>query len=143
MKKYLIISLIFLIAGLGDGGFYREFSKYYGMENHFSILGISHGHFLVLGVIMVLIIGLVNAYIQPRGKSSCVGLTLYVIGVAGAGIMMFIRGIMEMMILTGDVILSPELDLTISIISGICHIILTIGIILLFIAWIKNCKKEK
>ena len=57
MKKYLNISLIYAIAAMVGGVFYREFTKWNGFTG-MTALGKVHTHLFLLGMLMFLIIAL-------------------------------------------------------------------------------------
>ncbi|MBB6625672.1 DUF2871 domain-containing protein [Clostridium gasigenes] len=55
MKKYLNLSMFYLVLGLVLGVFYREFTKINGFEGQ-TVLGAVHSHVLVLGFLFFLIV---------------------------------------------------------------------------------------
>ena len=57
MKKALRCSLIYAIAGMAAGVFYREFTKIMGFTGD-TVLSSVHPHLLVLGMVMFLIVAL-------------------------------------------------------------------------------------
>ena len=59
MKKYLNISLIYAIAAMVGGVFYREFTKWNGFTG-MTALGKVHTHLFLLGMLMFLIIALLD-----------------------------------------------------------------------------------
>lgn len=141
MKKYIKLAAAFAAAGIVGGVFYREFSKFHGVDNDFSILGLVHPHFLVLGVIMILMIGLVDGKMNPAGKLPGIGLTCYSVGTAGAGVMLFIRGIFDVLSRADAAYsIGKGLSAAISGISGLFHIALGVGLTMIFVAWLK-CKE--
>ena len=71
MKKYIKFAIVFLVLGIVFGVFYREFSKAYGVVNTYTTLGLVHTHFLVLGMVLTLIIGLVSEKIDNYNKKMC------------------------------------------------------------------------
>lgn len=60
MKKYLNLSLIYAIAALICGVFYREFTKWNGFTA-VTTLGKAHGHIFVMGMLVFLIVALFSA----------------------------------------------------------------------------------
>ena len=131
MKKVLNISFFYFILAMIMGVFYREFTKFTGFVGNTSLAYI-HGHLMVLGTILYLIIALFakqtnllkekyfNTFIVLN-NSSLLLLT----------IMFLIRGIFQVR----DISLTLVLDKAISGIAGISHICLalSIGILLYMI----------
>lgn len=143
MKKYIKYALVFLALGIACGVFYREFSKPYGLANQYTVLGLAHTHFLVLGVAFVLLIGLVTDKLNKHGdKLFRIGFCTYSVGVLGAGIMILVRGILDVLVKSPNVVysLSSGANGALSGVAGIFHAVLGIGIVLVFVAWLK---KEK
>ena len=61
MKKFINISLIYAIAAMAGGVFYREFTKF----NNFTgvtALGKVHAHLFLLGMLVFLIVALFAAH---------------------------------------------------------------------------------
>ena len=131
MKKVLNISLFYFILAMIMGVFYREFTKFTGFVGNTSLAYI-HGHLMVLGTILYLVIALFakqtnllkekffNTFIVLN-NSSLLLLT----------IMFLIRGIFQVR----DISLTLIADKAISGIAGISHICLalSIGILLYMI----------
>ena len=143
MKKYLIWSLIFAIAGLLAGVYYREFSKIMGLEGQYTALNGVHVHFLALGVIGMLVFGLVTTRLNATGVLSKLSFLFFVIGTAGTGVMLITRGTMQMTELAGGGFLTSSLNGMVSGIAGVFHVVLAAGIILTIISWIKACNKKE
>lgn len=139
MKKCLNISLIYAIAGLFGGLFYREFTKMNGFDG-VTALGKVHTHLLLLGMIVFLITALFCAHFKslPERKTFKAFLCVYNIGVPLTAIMMTVRGVTEVLRLE----LSKGANVAISGISGIGHIIAAVGIILLIVS-LKGCAKSE
>ncbi|MGN0823932.1 MAG: DUF2871 family protein [Candidatus Coproplasma sp.] len=144
MKKFVKIAVVFLAVGLACGVFYREFSKAYGVTNQYLTLGLTHPHFLVLGVIFTLIIGLVaDKLSRAESKLFKAGLITYLTGVSGAGAMLLVRGTLEILAKTTDFTITIGANGAISGIAGIFHAALGVGIVLVFIAFLLKEKGEK
>ena len=141
MKKYIKFAIVFLVLGIVFGVFYREFSKAYGVVNTYTTLGLVHTHFLVLGMVLTLIIGLVSEKIDNFNKKlhSCAFLT-YFVGVIGAGLMMTIRGILDVLVKSDKIVysISSGANGAIAGVSGIFHAVLGVGLVLVFVAWLLN-----
>ena len=138
MKKYIRISLVFFVVSIVSGVFYREFTKAMDLGHVYTPLGLAHSHFLVLGVLFVLVFGLINLKFNNEGsKLFKYGLIGYIVGASGTGIMLVVRGIFDVL-LQAKKISEVSGDAAWSGISGIFHIILGISIVMIFISWLKN-----
>lgn len=145
MKKYIKYSLVFLILGIACGVFYREFTKAYDLANEYTTLGLAHTHFLVLGVAFILLFGLVTEKLSKNNdKLLKSGFVTYSVGVLGAGIMIVVRGILDILVKSEKVVfqVSNGANGAISGISGIFHAVLGVGIILIFVAWLRKDRKQ-
>ena len=136
MKKYLNVSLIYALAAMAGGVFYREFTKF----NHFSgvtALGKMHTHLFLLGMLVYLVIALYAAH-NDLGKlrSFRAFLWCYNIGVPLTAAMMVARGVPQVLGLT----LSNAASASISGIAGIGHILTGAGIVLLLVSLKKLAK---
>ena len=136
MKKYLNVSLIYALAAMAGGVFYREFTKF----NHFSgvtALGKMHTHLFLLGMLVYLVIALYAAH-NDLGKlrSFRAFLWCYNIGVPLTAAMMVVRGVPQVLGLT----LSNAASASISGIAGIGHILTGAGIVLLLVSLKKLAK---
>lgn len=139
MKKCLNISLVYAIAGLAGGVFYREFTKLNGFDG-VTVLGKVHTHLLLLGMIVFLIAALFCAHFKslPERKTFKAFLIVYNIGVPFTAIMMAARGVTEVRKLE----LTRVVNAAISGFSGIAHIITGVGIILLILSLKGSAKSE-
>lgn len=135
MKKLINISFIYAILGMISGIFYREFTKIIGFTGK-TALAFTHLHLFVLGMFLFLILALfaLNTNLVEHKKFKSF-LILYNIGLPFTVIMLYCRGITEVLELS----LSTGLNAAISGFSGIAHIILGIAIIILFLS-LKNIK---
>lgn len=98
MKKFVKTALVFLAVGLVCVVYYREFSKGFGVTNQYLTLGLVHPHFLVLGVLFTLVIGLVaDKLAKCQSKLFKAGFIAYLVGVSGAGAMLLVRGTLEIL----------------------------------------------
>ena len=136
MKKYLNVSLIYALAAMAGGVFYREFTKF----NHFSgvtALGKVHTHLFLLGMLVYLVIALYAAH-NDLGKlrSFRAFLWCYNIGVPLTAAMMVARGVPQVLGLT----LSNAASASISGIAGIGHILTGAGVVLLLVSLKKLAK---
>lgn len=127
MKKYLNVSLIYAVAAMIGGVFYREFTKFNSYDG-VTVLGKVHTHLFLLGMITFLIVALFAGKLALKEqKVFRVFMIVYNIGVSLTAVMMVIRGIVQVL----GVSLSSGQSASISGIAGIGHILTGIGIILL------------
>ena len=130
MKKYLNISLIYAIAAMAGGVFYREFTKF-NCYTGVTALGKVHTHLFLLGMLVFLVVALYGAHNDLRALKTFRGfLWTYNIGVPLTAAMLLVRGVPQVLGMT----LSTAVNASISGIAGIGHILTGIGIILLLIS---------
>lgn len=139
MKKCLSISLVYAIAAMAGGVFYREFTKLNGFDG-VTVLGKVHTHLFLLGMMIFLIAALFCAHFDslPEKKLFKAFLCVYNIGVPVTAVMMAVRGVTEVLATE----LSKGANGAISGIAGLGHIIAGTGIILL-IASLRSAAKTK
>ena len=139
MKKCLNISLIYAIAAMAGGVFYREFTKLNGFDG-ITALGKVHTHLFILGMIIFLIAALFRAHFKELTelKTYKAFLCVYNIGVPLTAVMMTVRGVTEVL----GTELSKGANGAISGIAGIGHIITAAGIVLLIVSLKKSIKSE-
>ena len=136
MKKYLNISLIYAIAAIVGGVFYREFTKWNGFTG-MTALGKVHTHLFLLGMLMFLIIALFAEHHDlQKQKLFRVFLWVYNIGVPLTAVMLVVRGIAQVL----NVSLSSAANASISGIAGIGHILTGVGLVLLLISLKKTAE---
>lgn len=136
MKKYLNISLIYAIAAMVGGVFYREFTKWNGFTG-VTALGKVHTHLFLLGMLMFLIIALFAEHHDlQKQKLFRVFLWVYNIGVPLTAVMLAVRGIAQVL----NVSLSSAANASISGIAGIGHILTDVGLVLLLISLKKTAE---
>ena len=138
MKKYLNISLIYAIAAMAGGVFYREFTKF---NNYTGVtaLGKVHTHLFLLGMLVFLVVALYashKAHDLEKIKTFRVFLWTYNIGVPLTAAMLLVRGVPQVLGMT----LSTAVNASISGIAGIGHILTGVGIILLLLSLKKTAK---
>ena len=130
MKKYLNISLVYAVAAMAGGVFYREFTKY----NQFTgvtALGKVHTHLFLLGMVVFLLVALfADRLALEKQKSFSTFMTVYNIGVPLTSVMLLVRGITQVLGLS----LSKGASAAISGIAGIGHILTGVGLVLLLVA---------
>ena len=130
MKKYLNISLVYAVAAMAGGVFYREFTKF----NQFTgvtALGKVHTHLFLLGMVVFLLVALfADRLALEKQKSFSTFMTVYNTGVPLTSVMLLVRGITQVLGLS----LSKGASAAISGIAGIGHILTGVGIVLLLLA---------
>ncbi len=137
MKKYLNLSLVYAIAAMAGGVFYREFTKFQGFTG-VTALGKVHTHLFLLGMLVCLMVALFAERLDLMGvRSFRVFQWTYHIGVPLTAVMLLVRGITQVLGLT----LSKGASAAISGIAGIGHILTGVGIILLLVS-LKKAAKE-
>ena len=124
-KKLLDAAVVYVIAGLAAGVFYREFTKFQGFSGR-TALGLVHPHLLLLGAgVMLLLIALEPALLLSGEERSLKrSLLFYHCGLGLTAALLLIRGVFQVL---GSP-LSRGLDASISGIAGIGHILLAIGL---------------
>lgn len=136
MKKYLNLSLVYAIAAMAGGVFYREFTKFQGFTG-VTALGKVHTHLFLLGMLVCLMVALFAERLDLTGiRSFRIFQWTYHIGVPLTAVMLLVRGITQVLGLT----LSKGASAAISGIAGIGHILTGVGIILLLVSLKKAAK---
>lgn len=137
MKKYLNLSLVYAIAAMAGGVFYREFTKFQGYTG-VTALGKVHAHLFLLGMLVFLVAALYAArYDLETVKTFRAFLWTYNLGVPLTAVMLLVRGVTQVMGMN----LSAAADASISGIAGIGHILTGTGIILLILSLKKLAEK--
>ncbi|WP_349904766.1 DUF2871 domain-containing protein [Parafrigoribacterium humi] len=129
MKKLFYAATVYLVLGLASGLFYREFTKAngYTAADGFTQLSVVHTHLLTLGVIVLLIVlGLEKVFGLSRSPLFSWFFWLYNVGLIISSGTMVVNGMLRVRGETSSAALAG--------ISGSGHIILTAGLILLFVA---------
>lgn len=128
--KSFYAAATWLTLGLAAGVFYREFTKLTGNLGVESELSLMHTHILALGMMMFLIVLALDAVLTLHTRRSfTVFFWVYNAGLAVTIVMMLIRGLLT---LEGK---SPaDTSAAIPGIAGLGHILLTVGLIALFMA---------
>lgn len=134
MKKYINLSFIYAIAAIACGVFYREFTKFLPFSGK-TTLAFTHLHLFVLGCFLFLIIAIFSIITNiAEQKQFKYFMITYNIGLPFMIVMLFVRGILQAL----EWEISSGLSAAISGISGIAHIIITVGIVFLFISLKKS-----
>lgn len=129
MKKYINYSFCYALMAMAGGVFYREFTKFLGFTD-VTALGKVHVHFFLLGMVVFLLVALfAGQYDLEKQKHFQLFMILYNMGVPMVGILMLVRGILQVL----GTPLSSGADAAISGIAGIGHILTGVGLVLLLI----------
>ena len=128
MKKYANSALIYAIAAMVFGVFYREFTKFMGFTGE-SALSVMHTHYFMLGMVMFLLMLLLDKqFAFTNGKTGRV-LLVYHAGLNLTGVMLLIRGVTQVL----GTPLSSGMNAAISGMAGIGHILLGVSMVLLLV----------
>ncbi len=128
MKKYANSALIYAIAAMVFGVFYREFTKFMGFTGE-TALSVMHTHYFMLGMVMFLLMLLLEKqFAFTNGKTGRV-LLVYHAGLNLTGVMFLIRGVTQVMGMS----LSSGMNAAISGMAGIGHILLGVSMVLLLV----------
>ena len=128
MKKYANSALIYAIAAMVFGVFYREFTKFMGFTGE-SALSVMHTHYFMLGMVMFLLMLLLDKqFAFTNGKTGKV-LLVYHAGLNLTGVMFLIRGVTQVL----GTPLSSGMNAAISGMAGIGHILLGVSMVLLLV----------
>lgn len=138
MNRYIKTSIYYAIFGLAAGVFYREFTKFNGVDGGTSLAFI-HGHTLLLGSIFFLVLSLFeDKFHMSTLKNFKIFNIFYNAGLITTIAMFLLRGITQVLGTT----VSKALDSAISGIAGLGHISLTIGLITMLLMLNKATKKK-
>lgn len=131
MKKMINIALVYAIAAMVGGVFYREFTKFNGFVER-TTLGFVHTHLFLLGMIVFLVVALFVAQNTElrENKKFKLFMVIYNIGVPVTAVMLAVRGVFQVLGIT----LTTGASAAISGIAGLGHIFTGVGIILLLIS---------
>ncbi|GAA1471194.1 DUF2871 domain-containing protein [Corynebacterium felinum] len=134
MKKLLNAAAFYTVLGLLAGVFYREFTRAQDFVGQ-TRLSTVHTHILVLGMIFFLVMLALAATLKiHENKNFTAFFWTYNCGVVWTAAFMTYKGIAQ--VENQDFVMSPMM----AGLSGIGHIILTVGIFLLFKVLYKQVK---
>lgn len=128
MKLYYAAA-IYLVLGLASGLFYREFTKGrdYTAADGFTQLSVVHTHLLTLGVIVLLIVLVLDKVVGlSQRKEFLWFFWIYNLGLVVTATAMTVNGVRH--------VLGEEPSKALAGISGSGHMLLTAGLVLLFVA---------
>ncbi len=128
MKKLFHTALFYAVLALAGGVFYREFTKFYGVSG--GRLAFVHLHLFVLGMLMFLLLALFQDRLKiMEAHSFRPAYWLYNAGLLVMTGGLLWRGIAE----TVSMPLSRGMDAAIAGLSGIGHILLAVGLVMLLL----------
>lgn len=136
MKRLMNASIVYGVLGLIGGVFYREFTKLNGFTGFtgFTTLSVVHTHYLMLGMVFLLILVLLENNFHFIGNKVRKYLIFYHIGLNLTVIMLVVRGVVQVLSLNVS-------GAAISGIAGVGHLILGISMVLILIS-IRKCIKN-
>lgn len=129
MRKLYYAAFGYMLAGVASGLFYREFTKLNDFpEGEFTQLGLAHTHLLTLGfVILLIVLVLEKVFALSRSPK----LFAWFFWTYNAGVVLT----SAMLIWHGSLtVLGEESTKMIAGIAGAGHMLLTAGMVLLFLA---------
>lgn len=128
MRRLFSAAFVYMIAGVASGLFYREFTKINDFpEGASTQLGLVHTHLLVLGFVVLLVVLLLEkAFALSESRLFGWFFWLYNAGVVLTSAMLVWHGILT--------VLGQESSKMIAGIAGTGHILLSAGMVLLFLA---------
>jgi hypothetical protein len=125
MRKIYVAAHVYMILGLVSGLYYRELTKAKDFTGD-SQLGIVHTHILALGMLFFLIVlVLEKQFTLTAGKLFDAFFWVYNAGLALTIGMMLVRGTMT--------VLGHQAGAALDGISGLGHIVITLGLIFFFV----------
>lgn len=137
MNKYIKASFFYAILGLVAGVFYREFTKFNGLDGGTS-LAYMHVHILTLGTVFFLILSLFEDKLHmSRHKNFKLFTLFYNIGLLITIAVFLARGVMEVL----GTNVSVVIDKSLSGIGGLGHIGLGVGIVIMMLILNKTSKE--
>jgi nitric oxide reductase large subunit len=128
MRRLFYAAFAYMIVGVASGLFYREFTKINDFpEGESTQLGLVHTHLLVLGFVVLLIVLLLEkAFALSESRLFGWFFWLYNAGLVLTSAMMLWHGSLT--------VLGLESSSMIAGIAGMGHILLSAGMVLLFLA---------
>lgn len=128
MRKLYYAAFGYMLAGVASGLFYREFTKLNDFPGgQFTQLGLAHTHLLTLGFVILLIVLLLEkAFALSRSRLFAWFFWVYNAGVILTAAMLVWHGSLT--------VVGLEASKAIAGIAGTGHILLTVGMVLLFLA---------
>lgn len=127
-KRYANLALVYGIAAMVFGVFYREFTKF----SHFSgktNLSVMHTHYFMLGMFFFLMLMVIEKVFAFSDKGVGKAVVVYQVGLNITGIGFLVRGLTQVW----GTELSRGMDASISGIAGIGHILMGVCMVVLLV----------
>lgn len=137
MRRLFYAAFAYMLAGVASGLFYREFTKLNDFpEGEFTQLGLAHTHLLTLGfIILLIVLALEKLFTLSDSRLFGWFFWIYNAGVIVTSAMLVWHGMLT--------VLGEESSKMISGIAGTGHMLLTAGMLLLFLALGKAIKNDR
>jgi hypothetical protein len=133
MKRYANLALIYAVAAMAAGVFYREFTKFSQFTGQTN-LSVMHTHYFMLGMFFFLILMLAEKAFSFSDKGSGKLVIFYQAGLNITGLSFLARGLLQVQ----GTDLSRAVDASISGIAGIGHIVMGVSLVLILLK-IRRC----
>ena len=127
-KRYANLALVYGIAAMVFGVFYREFTKF----SHFSgktNLSVMHTHYFMLGMFFFLMLMVIEKVLAFSDKGVGKAVVVYQVGLNITGIGFLVRGLTQVW----GTELSRGMDASISGTAGIGHILMGVCMVVLLV----------
>ncbi len=128
MKRYMNLALMYAIAAMLGGIFYREFTRINGFTGITS-LSVVHTHYFLLGMVFFLLLLLLEKNFSFTAPKTGRILAVYHTGLNLTVVMLAIRGVTQVL----ETPLSSGMDAAISGLAGIGHLLLGVSLVLLLV----------
>jgi hypothetical protein len=125
MRTILTTAHVYMILGLISGLYYRELTKATGFTGE-TQLGVVHTHLLALGMLFFLVVLALDKLFALSGHP----LFRWFFGIYNAGLAVTIATMTVKGTLT---VLGHETGEPLALVAGLGHILLTVGLVLLFV----------
>lgn len=128
MKRYINMALLYAVLAMAGGVFYREFTKFNGFTAK-TTLSVVHSHYFLLGMVFFLLLLLLEKSFSFTDAKTRRILVVYHTGLNLNALMFVVRGVTQVLVST----LSSRMNMAISGIAGIGHILLSVSMVLLLV----------
>ena len=128
MKRYANTALLYAILAMVGGVFYREFTKFNSFTAK-TTLSVVHTHYFLMGMVFFLLLLMLEKAFSFTGAKTGRVLALYHVGLNLTAVMLVVRGVFQVL----GTSLSAGMNVAISGIAGIGHILLGVSLILMLL----------
>lgn len=128
MKRYMNTALVYAVLAMAGGVFYREFTKFVGFTGE-TTLSVVHTHYFMLGMALFLLLLLLEKSVSFTTAKTGRVLIVYHVGLNLTAVMFLVRGVTQAL----GTALSSGMDVAISGVAGIGHILLGVSLVLLLL----------